>query len=347
MRSKKKPCQPKQRSDFLAAPFHKAPPGRQKSEREFCLFGGVLFFRRAAPYGRLAVLARLAAVAAACVIGVPACVPCCTWRPGGRLAAIVSAFCGVVFRPTLPLLCLVCAAPGACCRLSAVRRRHRFFCCFFMRSPRKALPFSAGVPLLCSRPACRFSAAFTQTLLCLFVWPALPARHALCVRSSVLFWLSVCLFRVGCTRVFLLSFIFCLFLFGFDLSNFFSLVAQAATGISLLVSSCGFVPGLRVLSPAAFSRTFAPVACFSVLCCSHGFSLLFFTFSCLTFSSQTSFHLSLRPRRASTFFRKESRQRFAKGLRPFEPHSSALRVDLPFPRAAGRLKRPFGPQTAG
>ena len=30
----------KQRSDFLAAPFHKAPPGRQKSERKFCLFGG-------------------------------------------------------------------------------------------------------------------------------------------------------------------------------------------------------------------------------------------------------------------------------------------------------------------
>ena len=118
--------------------------------------------------------------------------------------------------------------------------------------------FSAGAPLLCSRSACRFSAAFTQTLLCLFVWPALPARRALCARSSVLFWLSVCLFRVGCTRVFLLSFIFCLFLFGCCLSNFFSFVAQAATGISLLVPSRGFVPGLRVLSPAAFSRAFAP-----------------------------------------------------------------------------------------
>ena len=194
------------------------------------------FVRRAAPYSRLAVLARPAAFAPACVIGVPACVPCCTWRPGGRLAAIVSAFCGVVFRPTrrLPLLCLACAAPGACCRLSAVRRRHRFFCCFFMRSPRKALPFSAGVPLLGSRPACRFSAAFTQTLLCLFVWPALPARRALCARSSVLFWLSVCLFRVGCTRVFLLSLIFCPFLPNFFLSNFFSLVAQAATGLYFL-----------------------------------------------------------------------------------------------------------------
>ena len=121
----------------------------------------------------------------------------------------------------------------------------------------------------------------------------------------------------------------------FCLSNLFSFVAQAATGIPLLVPSRGFVSGLRVLSPAAFSRTFAPIACLPVLRCSHGFSLLFFScffaLSCLTSSSQTSFHLSLRPRRASTFFRKESRQRFAKGLRPFEPHSSALRPISPFP----------------
>ena len=55
------------------------------------------------------------------------------------------------------------------------------------------------------------------------------------------------------------------------------------------------------------------------------FNFFAFAFSCLTFASQNSFHLSLRPRRASTFFRKESRQRFAKGLRPFEPHSCALR----------------------
>ena len=113
---------------------------------------------------------------------------------------------------------------------------------------------------------------------------------------------------------------------GFCRANFFSFVAQAATGPSSLVPSRGFVPGLRVLSPAAFSRAFAPVACLPVLRCLCGFSLsCFFALSCLTSSSQTSFHLSLRPRRASTFFRKESRQRFAKGLRPFEPHSCALR----------------------
>ena len=40
-RSKKGRASQKQRSDFLAAPLHKAPPGRQKSKREFCLFGGV------------------------------------------------------------------------------------------------------------------------------------------------------------------------------------------------------------------------------------------------------------------------------------------------------------------
>ena len=53
--------------------------------------------------------------------------------------------------------------------------------------------------------------------------------------------------------------------------------------------------------------------------CVRGCFLLSFAFSCLAFASQNSFHLSLRPRRASTFFRKESRQRFAKGLGPFEP----------------------------
>ena len=56
-----------------------------------------------------------------------------------------------------------------------------------------------------------------------------------------------------------------------------------------------------------------------------------FAFSCLAFASQTSFHLSLRPRRASTFFRKESRQRFARGAVPSNPHSSALRPISPFP----------------
>ena len=170
-----------------------APPGRQKSEREFCLFGGV-FLRPA----RRAI-----------------------WRAGRSCAA--SRCCG-----------------GFCARCPGV--------------------FSA-------------SAAYARGFFGTVCPVCLPC---LCVRSSVLFWLSVCLFRVGCTHVFLLSFIFCLFLFGLCRANFFSFVAQAATGIPLLVPSRGFVPGLCGLSPAAFSRTFAPIACFSVLHCLCEFSLLFF-----------------------------------------------------------------------
>ena len=186
---------------------------------------------------------------------------------------------------------------------------------------------------LCARYFCRCAAALFPAFGPLISF--CPTRAAgtcppcaLCAQFRLV--LAVCLPVLRCLHAHF-SLIFRLFLFGCCLSNFFSFVAQAATGISLLVPSRGFVSGLRVLSPAAFSRTFAPVACFSVLCCSRGFSLLFFTISCLTSSSQTSFHLSLRPRRASTFFRKESRQRFAKGLRPFEPHSSALRPISPFP----------------
>ena len=84
---------------------------------------------------------------------------------------------------------------------------------------------------------------------------------------------------------------------------------------------CGH--GLLLLLPRCVFRL--PAAVRRALCVCAGFLSRFFAFSCLTSSSQKSFHLSLRPRRASTFFRKESRQRFAKGLRPFEPHSCALR----------------------
>ena len=146
---------------------------------------------------------------------------------------------------------------------------------------------------------------------------------------------------------YLLSFAF--FCLAFASQTSFHLSLMPRRGFSRLSPSRGFVSGLHVLPPAAFSRTFAPIACFSVLHCSRGFSPLFLTLPCLTFSSQNSFHLSLRPRRASTFFRKESRQRFARGRgsAPFEPPFLCPAADLPFPRAAGRLTRPFGPQTAG
>ena len=134
-------------------------------------------------------------------------------------------------------------------------------------------------------------------------------------------------------RAGLFPLIFRLFLFGFCCAKVFSFVAHAATGISSLVPSRGFVSGPRILLSAAFSRTFAPIACLPVLRCLCGFSLsCFFALSCLTFSSQTSFHLSLRPRRASTFFRKESRQRFARGAAPSNPIPAPCGQSFSFPR---------------
>ena len=215
--------------------------------------------------------------------------------------------------------------PGAAARLARRRRggvqgflplKSLFIC----RSGRDGNSLACPLPWLCFRPeglvTCCFFTDFCAR--CLFF------RFALFM------------------RVFSLLF-FCPFLPNFFLSNLFSFVAQAATGIPLLVPSRGFVSGLRILLSAAFSRAFAPIACLPVLHCLCGFSLsCFFAFSCLTSSSQTSFHLSLRPRRASTFFRKESRQRFAKGLRPFEPHSSALRPISPFPALLAGLSGPLG-----
>ena len=191
-----------------------APPGRQKSKREFCLFGGVLFVRRAAPCAGAAAFAKPAAVVAAFVPGAPACFPCCS-------------------------------SGGCACALPQI-------------GPRSASLF----------PARGQSAAFASGLRCLLL---------------------------------------------------------------LLSLSC------------------AAEACLLVLIRLRGFALSIFAFSCLTSSSQISFHLSLRPRRASTFFRKESRQRFARGRgsAPFEPPFQRPEVNQPLFLAAGRLKRPFGPQTAG
>ena len=245
----------KQRSDFLAAPVHMAPPGRQKSECAFCLFGGV-FLRsvcRAVCRG-----GRLCAACRCCGGLCDRCPGVCSlpqpWRPCVRLAAIVPAFCGVVFRPTrrlpllrpacascrLPLLCLACAAPWPACRLSAVRRERRIFAAFSREAHGKLFPF-------------------------------------------------------------------------------------------LQVFRC-FVPGLRASLSAAFVAAFVSSVCLpSVRLCVRVFRLSF-VFSCLTFSSQTSFHLSLRPRRASTFFRKESRQRFARGAAPSNPIPAPCGQSFSFPR---------------
>ena len=103
-------------------------------------------------------------------------------------------------------------------------------------------------------------------------------------------------------------------------------------------------PACGLSDTSALGLVCAAAACHALV---RAFFLLSFAFFRLTFASQISFHLSLRPRRASTFFRKESRQRFAKGLRPFEPHSCALRPFFPSSALLAGLVRPEGPQTAG
>ena len=94
--------------------------------------------------------------------------------------------------------------------------------------------------------------------------------------------------------------------------------------------SAGFAPGLRCLL-LLLSLSCAAGACLLEMCPRASLRRIFrlsFAFFCLTFASQNSFHLSLRPRRASTFFRKESRQRFARGrgsaLSPISPFLSLL-----------------------
>ena len=208
----------------MAAPFHKTPPGRQKSEREFCLFGGV-FLR-------------------------PACRA--MWRAGH--------------------LCTACR----CCALLA--RLSRPFCC--------PVSFSAG-------------AVCAGLLLPLFGLLGLlrrgqggAAARQLCVR-----------FPAG---------------------------APAFCGV--------------VSRPACLIAAFA--LCLPCALCVRGFSLLSFAFFCLTFASQISFHLSLRPRRASTFFRKESRQRFARSFAPSNPIPAPCGRSFLLPRcwpAYAALR----PQTAG
>ena len=105
---------------------------------------------------------------------------------------------------------------------------------------------------------------------------------------------------------------------------------------------CSRLVGCLILLRLVWSALPLP-ACHALV---RAFFLLSFAFFRLTFSSQKSFHLSLRPRRASTFFRKESRQRFAKGLRPFEPHSCALRPFFPSSALLAGLAA-LRPQTAG
>ena len=226
-----------------------APPGRQKSERAFCLFGGV-FLR---PACRAVCRGGRSCAACRCCGGFCARCPvfflpvCRCLVPGLRLSAVFCLACAaclpfgrrrLCFRlaGSLPLLCLARAA-GAC--LPFARRAlcvHGFSLLFFLfpasllplkllficRSGRDGNFLACPLPRLCSRPAglvtCCFFAGFcTHCLPC-----------ALCAQFRLV--LVVCL-PVLCWLHALFSY---LFLFGFYLSKFFSFVAQAATGLYFL-----------------------------------------------------------------------------------------------------------------
>ena len=210
----KKPCQPKTAKRFFGGPGSHGPSGQAKERTR------ILPVRRGSFCPACRAMCRAGRSCAACRFCAGLCDRCpgvCSllqsWRPCVRLAAIVSAFCGVVFRPTrrLPLLRPACAAPPrgllVVCPLCA---EGAGFLLFFTRSPRKALPFSAGVSRLCSP-----SEGFTFCRCC----------GGFCTR---------CLFALRAALDARFSFVFCLFLFGCCRANFFSFVAQAATGIFFL-----------------------------------------------------------------------------------------------------------------
>ena len=193
----KRLCQPKQRSEFLAAPVHMAPPGRQKSECEFCPPGGIFCVWRAA----------LSAGAGCSCAACRCCGGFCD-RCSGVFSASVSLPCSqpagwppFFVWPALP-------PPGGCVRD------------FPLVHPRSVALFPARVPrllpVLCGFlrplpfcPPCAFLHTFLPCFGCLF------ACSVLCAPGF-----SLLFFRP--------------FLTDFCLSNFFSFVAQAATGLYFL-----------------------------------------------------------------------------------------------------------------
>ena len=110
-----------------------------------------------------------------------------------------------------------------------------------------------------------------------------------------------------------------------------------------------FAPGLRVLLPAAFARTFTAAVCLpSVRLCVRAFMLLSFALFLPHFCLSKFFSFVAHAATGTPFsFRKENGGKEPRGALPLRTPFQRPAADLPFPRAAGRLKRPFGPQTAG
>ena len=160
-------------------------------------------------------------------------------------------------------------------------------------------------------------------------------------------------------RPYLLSFAFsCL---DFAAQTSFHFVAHAATGISLLVPSRGFVSGLRaayLFLPDPCCRNLPAVrfvcavpSCFSCLfACSTLFARAFFSY--LSPFPVWLLPLKLlficRSGRDGPLLSSEKKvDKDSRGALPLRTPFLRPAANLPFSRAAGRLKRPFGPQTAG
>ena len=184
----------KQRSEFLAAPVHKALRAGKRANAYFACSEGFFCVRRAAPCAGLAVLARLAAVVAAFARGV--CLP------SVRL-------CMRVFHLSFAFSCLAVASQTS---FHLSLRPRREFPCLFL----SATLFPACGPLTSFCPT-RAAGTCPPCALC----------------AQFCFVSAVCLPVLRCLHAHF-SLIFRLFLFGFCLSKFFSLVAQAATGLYFL-----------------------------------------------------------------------------------------------------------------
>ena len=322
MRSRKRPCQPKTAKRFFGGPGSQSPSGQAKERTR------ILPVRRGSfcPACRAMCRAGCSCAASRCCVGFCARCP-------GVFSASAACARGILWH------CLSC--------LSALCRGHRFFAAFSREAQGGIFPFSA----VFRRFVPDLRAAFLpplRRLLRLFVWPALPLPAVRFV-CAVLFCFG-CLF--ACSMLVARAFFSYLLSFAFSCLAF---AAQTSFHLSLRprrALSCLSPP--RLCSRPVWFVTccfFADFCAHCLFACSALFMRAlscFFALSCLTSFSQTSFHLSLRPRRASTFFRKESRQRFARGRgsAPFEPPFQRPAVNQPLFLAAGRLSG-LRPQTAG
>ena len=182
---------------------------------------------------------------------------------------------------------------------------------------RQILSFDGSFPLACRLPFCACSAL----LAC-----CLPAVCAVPSCFGCLFVCSALFARAFSS--YLLSFAFSCLAFAAQTS--FHLSLRPRREFPCLSPPAALFPACGSCHLLLFRRLLRPLPVFSFCIVRAGFLSCFFALSCLTSSSQISFHLSLMPRRAPHFlFGKKMGEKNREGLRPFEPHSCALRPITP------------------